>query len=361
MAYEKKRFPIHAAASGANLQLVRWLIDTHKCPIQTFSPQLRTNSNFNSSVITTLDDDMNKSTISHLYDKNHDISNKHGLASQLIKTSNGRTIVDVALEQSDLDLLRYLVDEKKLRLASSQISAQNQDVAFKTLEMFLKNQNTMRSDDINTTNSPPKDQKKSNRLSKYRRDNGCNIACSKNGQGNKTNSTTDDGGCQMFVHEYNEKFDRECNSIFKDDDVWKRNNGSKIRSITTDPTMSQSSSSSGSNRSTKIYSRKERGRSRSRSLIDNRSSNRSRSENSLSSMSSRRRKWTRMKVKKASKKNGRHAHDKENLPKLRDEYNSDKNKMRSSSRVRERDENTVNDTHPLVCNVSFPFFDDECL
>ena len=72
------RFPIHCAAQGGNLVLVRWLVDVHYCPIK----MLRTGN-----------------------------KNK-GTTDELLATSKGRNILDFVMEGKHVDMLRYLVREK---------------------------------------------------------------------------------------------------------------------------------------------------------------------------------------------------------------------------------------------------------
>jgi hypothetical protein len=79
-------FPIHCAVQGGNLNLVRWLVDVHFCPI--FMTQL-TNHN------DTKDDGMNK---------------------QPLLTSKGRSALYQAMSTQQIDILRYLVCEKGMSL-----------------------------------------------------------------------------------------------------------------------------------------------------------------------------------------------------------------------------------------------------
>lgn len=70
-------FPIHCAAQGGNLLLVRWLVDAHYCPIK----MIRT-------------------------------GNKHKGTNELLGTSKGRNVLDIAMAGQHTDILRYLVKEK---------------------------------------------------------------------------------------------------------------------------------------------------------------------------------------------------------------------------------------------------------
>jgi len=77
-------FPIHCAAMGGNVKLLKWLIDVHHCPIKMTNTGNR---------------------------------NSHG-TRQLITTSNGRTILDLAVEKKEVDILQYLVNQKKISVSS---------------------------------------------------------------------------------------------------------------------------------------------------------------------------------------------------------------------------------------------------
>ncbi len=70
-------------------------------------------------------------------------------SSELIKTSNGRTVLDIALEKNHLDLLQYLVKEKKIAL-SSQNSSQDQDALWKALGMILTSKSSDDGGDIDS-------------------------------------------------------------------------------------------------------------------------------------------------------------------------------------------------------------------
>lgn len=77
------RFPIHGAVSGGNLKLLSWLVDVHHCPLKM------TNT-----------------------------GNRHNQATtELIKTSKGRTVIDIAIEEQHVDILQYLVNQKRLKVS----------------------------------------------------------------------------------------------------------------------------------------------------------------------------------------------------------------------------------------------------
>lgn len=73
-------FPIHCAAAGGNLDLLRWLVDVHHCPIKL----VRTGNKHN----------------------------KERGVDEPILTSKGRTVLGLAMSSQRVDVLRYLVSEK---------------------------------------------------------------------------------------------------------------------------------------------------------------------------------------------------------------------------------------------------------
>jgi len=74
--------PIHCAAQGGSLLLFKWLIDIHYCPIK----MIRTGNKSKAKV-----DDQ-------------------------IRTSKGRTVLEIAMSRQHSDIVRYLVNEKNLSI-----------------------------------------------------------------------------------------------------------------------------------------------------------------------------------------------------------------------------------------------------
>ena len=86
---------------GGNVKLLKWLIDVHHCPIKMTNTGNR---------------------------------NSHG-TRQLITTSNGRTILDLAVVKKEVDVLQYLVNQKKISVSSETGTNAN---ALMALEAVLK-------------------------------------------------------------------------------------------------------------------------------------------------------------------------------------------------------------------------------
>ncbi len=96
--------PIHCAAYGGNLRILKWLVDLHYCPIQLIHTGNRGNQ-------------------------------CQKITSSLIKTSKGRTVADIALDNQHLEILKYLVNEKNISLSQGN---DKQHSSFAALEMLLK-------------------------------------------------------------------------------------------------------------------------------------------------------------------------------------------------------------------------------
>lgn len=81
-------YPIHCAAEGGNLNILRWLIDDHFCPITIHKIK-------GMSKRGTLSDSMNTSSI---------------------LTSKGRSVLTIAMENLKVDTMRYLVVERSISI-----------------------------------------------------------------------------------------------------------------------------------------------------------------------------------------------------------------------------------------------------
>jgi len=70
--------PIHCAVEGGNLHLLKWLVDKHYCPIKMINTG----------------------------------NKRFDMAQQLIETSEGRSVLDIAIDSQSVEILQYLVQEK---------------------------------------------------------------------------------------------------------------------------------------------------------------------------------------------------------------------------------------------------------
>ena len=75
---------MHSAVEGGNLELLKWLVDVHFCPIRIFRAGNKRNPG------KTIEDP--------------------------ILTSKGRSVVSIAMEDNKIEILRYLVVEKKMSI-----------------------------------------------------------------------------------------------------------------------------------------------------------------------------------------------------------------------------------------------------
>ena len=92
-------YPIHAAVLGRNFKLVKWLIEIECCPIH-ITPT----------------------------------SNTRYLNQHLLVTSNGRSVIDIAMDNHDIDILRYLVVER----SAAVFGYRNMHTALRTLDMVIR-------------------------------------------------------------------------------------------------------------------------------------------------------------------------------------------------------------------------------
>ena len=85
---EETMYPIHCAVSGGNIDIVRWLIEDHFCPIKVV---------------------LTGSTK----------PKRGGSSEQLILTSSSRSVLTIAMEGLHVDILRYLVVENNVSIYST--------------------------------------------------------------------------------------------------------------------------------------------------------------------------------------------------------------------------------------------------
>jgi hypothetical protein len=91
--------PIHCAIEGKSEELLRWLVDVQHCPIHVMSVVNAESGGVASSV-----KGMIKSLTSNT-EKKYDFV-------PTLKTSKGRSLIDIAMRSRDVGILRYLINEK---------------------------------------------------------------------------------------------------------------------------------------------------------------------------------------------------------------------------------------------------------
>uniref|UniRef100_A0A7S3Q105 RING-type domain-containing protein n=1 Tax=Chaetoceros debilis TaxID=122233 RepID=A0A7S3Q105_9STRA len=94
--------PVHCAAEAGDLDTLMWLVDMHYCPIKMINT-----------------------------------GNKNGqMSKELIETSQGRTIIDIAIENKCIEVLEYLINEKDISLLDGKKSKDTASLA--ALEEVLR-------------------------------------------------------------------------------------------------------------------------------------------------------------------------------------------------------------------------------
>ena len=94
--------PIHCAVEGGSIILLKWLVDVHYCPIK----RIRTGNR----------------------------NNKSQHSDELIATSKGRTVLEIAMAGQHVDILRYLINEKNLSI----LGIKDLQSSLAALEVVLK-------------------------------------------------------------------------------------------------------------------------------------------------------------------------------------------------------------------------------
>jgi hypothetical protein len=100
----EKMLPIHCAIEGKSEELLRWLIDVQYCPIHVAPTANAESGGVISSVAGTI-----KSLASNT-------ENKYAFVPTL-RTSKGRSVLDIAMKSRDVGILRYLINEKDVSVS----------------------------------------------------------------------------------------------------------------------------------------------------------------------------------------------------------------------------------------------------
>jgi len=91
--------PIHCAIEGKSEELLRWLIDVQYCPIHAVPTASADSGGFISDVTGTIKRLASNTEKKHVF-------------VPTIKTSKGRSVLDIAMKSQDNGILRYLINEK---------------------------------------------------------------------------------------------------------------------------------------------------------------------------------------------------------------------------------------------------------
>lgn len=110
--------PVHCAAEGGSLDLLEWLVEVHYCPLK----RIRTGNR-----------------------------NKTQHADELITTSKGKSVVEIAMANKSVESLRYLVCEKSIGFDG----IRDLNVALNALEAVLKSPYMNHSNDVDDNPMTP--------------------------------------------------------------------------------------------------------------------------------------------------------------------------------------------------------------
>lgn len=196
--------PIHCAASGGNLKLLSWLVDVHHCPLKM------TNT-----------------------------GNRNSNATQnMIKTSRGRTVLEIAIDEKRVQILQYLVNQKRVSVSSSD---RGKDVqALLALEAVLK---AMPESSPRSSNRETRKSNTTARVTMRKKKSSSRKIVSKNYQSTLYNIPSDDeneSNENELRHSFQPSLDDESNDAGLDDellseDVNSRNDDESVSTTIKDP------------------------------------------------------------------------------------------------------------------------------
>ncbi len=92
-------FPLHCAIEGMSEKLVRWLVDVQHCPIHVIS----TGNNKRAGILSVA----GIKSLALANEQRHDFV-------PTLKTSKGRSVLDVAMKTQHVGILKYLINEKNV-------------------------------------------------------------------------------------------------------------------------------------------------------------------------------------------------------------------------------------------------------
>lgn len=125
---KESMLPIHCAIEGRSEKLVRWLVDVQHCPLHILSTGNAKSGGSSVGGRLGAGAHMIKSLISEPEKKS-----KPDFTPTL-KTSKGRSVIDIAMKTQDVGILRYLVKEQNV----SVYEVEDLDLALMAVEAFVK-------------------------------------------------------------------------------------------------------------------------------------------------------------------------------------------------------------------------------
>jgi hypothetical protein len=156
--------PIHCAVEGKSLELLRWLVDVQHCPIHDVS----TVNDESGGVVLSI-----TGTIKSLASK----TKKKYVFVPTLRTSTGRSVLNIAMKSRNVGILRYLINEKgvsvyevnELELALGAVEALANDGSSEQ-DLFTGNKITQDSDMGKAENYDKEEYVAARRSSNTRRD-----------------------------------------------------------------------------------------------------------------------------------------------------------------------------------------------
>lgn len=101
--------PIHCAVEGGSEELLRWLVDVHYCPIYDMSSSAEKSD---SGIIVAVNDVAEK--FKNLAPLTNTAKEKEYSFLPTLKTSKGRSLINIAMMAKHVGIIKYLINEKKV-------------------------------------------------------------------------------------------------------------------------------------------------------------------------------------------------------------------------------------------------------
>ena len=127
-------YPIHAAVEGKSEQLVRWLVDVHYCPLFASLPGNKNGGSMSveGGVVEGVGSILASKLISSASGNKFTKDGKDNMIT--LKTSKGRSVIDIAMKTQHVGILRYLINEKNV----SVYDVEDIELALGALEALVK-------------------------------------------------------------------------------------------------------------------------------------------------------------------------------------------------------------------------------
>ena len=127
-------YPIHAAIEGKSEQSVRWLVDVHYCPLFASLPGNKNGGTMSveGGVVEGVGSILASKLISSASGNKFTKDGKDNMIT--LKTSKGRSVIDIAMKTQNVGILRYLINEKNV----SVYDVEDIELALGALEALVK-------------------------------------------------------------------------------------------------------------------------------------------------------------------------------------------------------------------------------